>query len=137
VFQNYPTPYWGLKVAPARVGVACRYVHGGYRLLLNSYLVQYFKNSCFGPGLGPRHNLEMYLHLLDHNRDQALVNKGDDVLTDDKEIPANWWDPVPHQGLIFDKKERKWHRPLSKSNEDYRGKQDTDVHWHTGLGGKE
>ena len=56
--------------------------------------------------------LQMYLHLLDHSRDKALANKGDSVLIDKEGIPANWWDPVPHQGLIFDESERKWIRPL-------------------------
>jgi len=56
------------------------YVHGGYELLLNSYAVQYLKNTWLGADIGNRHNLEMYLHLLDSSRDKALVNKSADLL---------------------------------------------------------
>ena len=55
----------------------------------------------------------MYLHLLDHNRGKALANKGGSVLIGAEGVPAEWWDPVPHNGLIFDKSAGKWIGPLS------------------------
>lgn len=53
----------------------------------------------------------MYLHLLDHQRDPVMVNKSDDVLTEDKKIPKSWWDPVPNKGLTRNKDTGKWERP--------------------------
>jgi len=87
------------------------YVHGGHELLLNSYLVTYFKNGLLGPSVGARHNLEMYLHLLDSSRDEALVNKTDDVLVPDKKVPADWWRPLKNKGMIWDEKDKKWKSP--------------------------
>lgn len=58
----------------------------------------------------------MYLHMLDHQRDRVLVNKSDDVLTDDQKIPESWWDPVPHKGLSKDK-DGKWVRPLEDDSD--------------------
>lgn len=58
---------------------------------------------------------QMYLHLLDHNRDRVLVNKSDSVLTDDQKIPDAWWDPVPHRGLTRGK-DGKWMRPLEENS---------------------
>lgn len=52
--------------------------------------------------------LQVYLHLLDKTRDIALVNKSASVLIKDKQIPDNWWDPVPHKGLK--QKAGKWDR---------------------------
>ena len=37
----------------------CRFVHGGYELLLNSYLIHYFKATITGATLGARHNMEV------------------------------------------------------------------------------
>ena len=53
----------------------------------------------------------MYLHLLDPTRDRALVNKSASVLAETEEIPDSWWDPVPHQGLVFNGS--KWVRDTS------------------------
>lgn len=52
----------------------------------------------------------MYLHLLDHQRDPVMVNKSDDVLTEDRKIPSSWWDPVPNKGLTRNQ-DGKWVRP--------------------------
>lgn len=42
------------------VGVCpCSYVHGGYELLLNSYRIDYFKNTWLGADAGNRHNMEV------------------------------------------------------------------------------
>jgi hypothetical protein len=34
-------------------------VHGGYELLLNSYRIDYFKNTWLGADAGNRHNMEV------------------------------------------------------------------------------
>jgi len=91
------------------------YVHGGYELLLNSYRIDYFKNTWLGADAGNRHNMEMYLHLLDSSRDKALVNKSADLLNDDAKVPGFWWDPIPHKGLTYgvhdDTKQLRWYGP--------------------------
>jgi hypothetical protein len=63
----------------------------------------------------------MYLHLLDHNRDRAMVNKSDSVLTEDEKIPDSWWDPVPNMGLTRGE-DGKWVRPFKKNEDSSNGK---------------
>ncbi|KAF6265180.1 hypothetical protein COO60DRAFT_1119417 [Scenedesmus sp. NREL 46B-D3] len=78
-----------------------RYVHGGQELLLNSLHVPYYRAGQFtGAAIGARHNLEQYLHTLDPTRDQALVNKSDDVLLSSYRVPSNWWSPRPNRGMV-------------------------------------
>jgi hypothetical protein len=44
--------------------------------------------------------LQQYLHTLDPTRDQALVNKSDDVLLSSYRVPKCWWSPVPNRGMV-------------------------------------
>lgn len=86
------------------------YVHGGYQLSLNSLFIPYFKASHLtGATVGARHNMEMYLHLLDPTRDVALCNKSDDILEKELRIPPCWWEPEPNNGMTL--KDGKWVPP--------------------------
>lgn len=53
-------------------------------------------------------HVQVYLHLVDPNRDRAFMNKGDSVLVKECGLPGSWYDPVLHKGMTYDEKNKCW-----------------------------
>ncbi|KAJ9135815.1 hypothetical protein P3X46_032950 [Hevea brasiliensis] len=93
------------------------YRHVG-QLKLDVFMSPYLKHES---DLSGRHNLEVYLHLLDGflgkklkfrwnaRRDLALVNKSSDMLIEELKI-REFWFRLPHKGLVLNKHGR-WVKP--------------------------
>jgi hypothetical protein len=67
--------------------------------------------------------LQQHLHTLDPTRDQALVNKSDDVLLSSYRVPKCWWSPVPNRGMVFETVDGRGTWMRKEALEDLRGQQ--------------
>ena len=52
--------------------------------------------------------VQVYLHLVDPNRDRAMMNKSDNVLTEACGVPPCWYEPGAHKGMTYDQKAKRW-----------------------------
>eukprot|EP00850_Spirogloea_muscicola_P023548 SM000366S13818 [mRNA] locus=s366:61728:70586:+ [translate_table: standard] len=92
------------------------FTHGGYEVLRNAYKMKEYRRSSPAPfignvpwaSVGGRHNLEVYLRMMDPTRDHALMNKTDDVLVVEKRVPPCWFSPTRNLGLYLQKSSRRW-----------------------------
>eukprot|EP00850_Spirogloea_muscicola_P008473 SM000045S16218 [mRNA] locus=s45:285021:289060:+ [translate_table: standard] len=92
------------------------FTHGGYEVLRNAYKMKEYRRDSPAPfigkvpwaSVGGRHNLEVYLRMMDPTRDHALMNKTDDVLVAEKRVPPCWFSPTRNLGLYLQKSSRRW-----------------------------
>ncbi|KAK9832884.1 hypothetical protein WJX74_000679 [Apatococcus lobatus] len=78
------------------------------------------KSASMGPkeSASRVHNLEVLMHLIDPNRDKALLNKTQDALLDDFGIPPRWYS-TPYKGMRLQsdgtwKREKPFAEPLAQ-----------------------
>eukprot|EP00850_Spirogloea_muscicola_P001206 SM000004S15076 [mRNA] locus=s4:1169978:1174383:+ [translate_table: standard] len=92
------------------------FTHGGFEVLRNAYKMKEYRRDSPAPfigkvpwaSVGGRHNLEVYLRMMDPTRDHALMNKTDDVLVAEKRVPPCWFSPTRNLGLYLQKSSRRW-----------------------------
>eukprot|EP00898_Chlorokybus_atmophyticus_P002013 jgi/Chlat1/2812/Chrsp187S02920 len=94
------------KIPRGWLTILSPYRHAGTLLERDMYPVDVYKKTSSdsppllgGAGISARHNLEVYLHMVDPARDPALMNKSTDSLVDEARIPVNWRNPDINKGL--------------------------------------
>ncbi|TVU49054.1 hypothetical protein EJB05_00345, partial [Eragrostis curvula] len=96
-----------------RLAPSWAYLHAaGDELVLDVAASEHLKQDYDMQG---RHNLDVYLHLLDKHRDVALVNRSSSMLREDMGVPARWRQTA-NKGLMQDEKGH-WSVPERKEED--------------------